>query len=136
MIYFQFYLAFVLNAIYLINQKEFIHQIQFSCKYNIIIEQQKNKFDLQRKLILPDPKLVLQRKCFKIWNYYHTRGSNVDNGHTSRMCAKPGPLHNQHTTRTNMMNGLPAGLHKTILPLASGRTTHVPRQQRPPTPAS
>jgi hypothetical protein len=35
-----------------------------------------------------------------------------------------------------MMNGSPAGLHKTILPLAFGRTPHVWRQQRPPTPGT
>ncbi len=34
------------------------------------------------------------------------------------------------------MNGSAAGLHKTILPLASGRAPHVPRQQPSPTPAS
>jgi hypothetical protein len=75
-------------------------------------------------------------KRFKNWNYCHTHGGNIDNGHTSRMCAKPGPVHNLHATRTNMMNGLPAGFHKTILPLVSGRTPHVWRQQHPPTPAT
>ena len=72
----------------------------------------------------------------KNWNYCHTHSGNVDNEHTSRMYAKPGPAHNPHATRTNMMNGLPAGLHKTILPLASGRMPHVLRQQRSCAPAS
>jgi hypothetical protein len=57
-------------------------------------------------------------KCFKNWNYCHTHGGNIDNGHTSRTCAKLGPTHNPHATRTNIMNGSPAGLHKTILPLS------------------
>jgi hypothetical protein len=54
-------------------------------------------------------------KRFKNWNYCHTHGGDVNNKHTSRMCAKPGPAHNPHATRTNMMNGLATGLHKTIL---------------------
>jgi hypothetical protein len=77
-------------------------------------------------------------KCFKNWNYCHTHGGNIDNGHTNRRCAKLGLAHNQNATRTNVMNGLPAGLHKTTLslPLASGCTPHIPCQQRAPTPAS
>jgi hypothetical protein len=75
-------------------------------------------------------------KRFKNWNYCHHHGGNIDNRHTSRTCAKPGPAYNPHATRTNMMNGLPTGLHKTILPLASGCTPHVLRQQHPPTPAT
>jgi hypothetical protein len=49
----------------------------------------------------------------------------INNGHTSRMCTEPGPAHNPNATRTNMMNKLPAGLHKTILPLDSNHTPHV-----------
>ncbi len=52
------------------------------------------------------------------------------------MCTKLGPAHNQNLTRTNMMNELPAGLHKMILPLASDRTPHVLHQQHAPNPAS
>jgi hypothetical protein len=68
--------------------------------------------------------------------YYHTYGGDLNNGHTSRMCASPGPDYNPHAMRTNMMNGLPAGLYKTILPSASGRMPHVPRPQCPPAPAT
>jgi hypothetical protein len=75
-------------------------------------------------------------KHFKNWNYSHTHDGDIKNGHTSRTCAKSGPAHNPHATRTNMMNALPVGLHKTILPSASGRVPHVPRQQRPPVPAT
>ncbi len=75
-------------------------------------------------------------KCFKNWNYCHTHGGNINNRHTSRTCAKPDPTHNPHLTRTNMMNGLSAGLHKTILPLASGRAPHILHQQCPPAPAT
>ncbi len=81
--------------------------------------------------ITPHAVQVLQN-----WNYYHSHSGNITNGHTSRTCAKPGPVHNPHTTRTNMMNGSAVGLHKMILPLASGHATHVPHQQRPPAPAS
>ncbi len=75
-------------------------------------------------------------KHFENWNYCHTHGGNINNGHTSRMCTKPGPVHNPHMGRTNMMNGLPAGLHKTILPLASGHAPHILRQQHPPAPVT
>jgi hypothetical protein len=74
-------------------------------------------------------------KCFKNWNC-HTHGGNINNGHTSRTCTKPGPMHNPHATRTNMMNGLPVGLHKSILPSASGHMPHILHQQRPPAPAT
>jgi hypothetical protein len=73
---------------------------------------------------------------FEKWNYCHTHSGDINNGHTSRMCAKPDPMHNPHTTRANMMNGSAMGLHKTILPLASGRAPHVQRQQGPPAPAT
>jgi hypothetical protein len=75
-------------------------------------------------------------KRFKNWNYYHTHSGDIDNRHTSRMCTKPGPAHNLHALRTNMMNGLPVGLHKMILPLASSGMPLVWRQQHPPTPAT
>jgi hypothetical protein len=75
-------------------------------------------------------------KRFKNWNYCHTHGGNVNNRHTSRMRAKLGPTHNPHTTRTNMMSGLATGLHKKILPSASGRVPHIPCQQRLCAPAT
>jgi hypothetical protein len=75
-------------------------------------------------------------KCFENWNYCHTHGGDINNGHTSKTCAKPGPAHNPHATRTNMMNGSPAGLHKMILPSASVCTPHILHQQRPPAPAT
>jgi hypothetical protein len=75
-------------------------------------------------------------KRFKNWNYCHTHSGNINNRHTSRRCTKPGPAHNPHARRTNMMNGLPTGLHKMILSSASGCSPQVPRQQRPPAPAT
>jgi hypothetical protein len=75
-------------------------------------------------------------KRFKNWDYCPSHGGNVDNRHTSRMCIEPGPTHNPNVTRTNMMNGLPAGRHKTSLPLTSGHAPHVLCQQRAPVPAS
>jgi hypothetical protein len=76
-------------------------------------------------------------KHFKNWNFCHTHGGKVDSRHTIRTCAKRGPTHNPNArTRTNMMNGLPVGLQKMILPSASGRTPHVLCQQHAPAPAS
>jgi hypothetical protein len=72
-------------------------------------------------------------KHFKNWNYCHTHGGDIDIGHTSRTCAKSGPMHNPQATRTNMMNRLPARFH---LPSASSRAPHVPRQQHHPAPAT
>jgi hypothetical protein len=62
---------------------------------------------------------------YKHWenrNYCRTQGSDVDNTHTSAMCGKPGPLHNPNASRTNIMGGSVAGMHKTILPSVCGRT--------------
>jgi hypothetical protein len=75
-------------------------------------------------------------KCLKNWNYCHTHSGKVDNRHTSRMCAKTDSAHDPHTTRTNMMNRSAPGLHKTILPLASGRAPLFPCQYCPPIPVS
>ncbi len=43
-------------------------------------------------------------------------------------------MHNPNATRTNIMGGLVAGMHKTILPLTSGRTppNRCPQQQQRP----
>ncbi len=46
----------------------------------------------------------------------------MDDTHTSATCARPGPRHNPNVTRNNTMGGSSTGLHKTILPLAAGRT--------------
>jgi hypothetical protein len=70
------------------------------------------------------------------WNCCHTHGGNVGNGHTSSTCAHPSPLHNPNKMRANMMNGFPTGLHKTILPLASGLAPHILHQQCAPAPTS
>jgi hypothetical protein len=75
-------------------------------------------------------------KHFENWNYCHTNSGDINNGHTSRRCAKLGPAHYPHATRTNMMNSLPAGLLKMILPSVSGHAPHVPCQQRPPAPVT
>jgi hypothetical protein len=39
-----------------------------------------------------------------------------------RNLQKPRPMHNRYATRANMMGGLVAGMHKSILPSAAGRT--------------
>ncbi len=47
---------------------------------------------------------------------------------------KPGPMHNPNASRTNIMSGSVAGMHKTVLPLTSGRTPPncCPKQQQCP----
>jgi hypothetical protein len=61
-------------------------------------------------------------------------GGNIEDSHTSTMCRKLGSTHNPHATLTNTMGGSAAGMHKTILPLASGRTAPncCPQQQKLP----
>jgi hypothetical protein len=71
-------------------------------------------------------------KQFENWNYCHMHGGDVDNGHTSMSCNKPGPAHNQHATRQDTMGGSTGGLHKTILPSVSGRVPPPPRQVHAP----
>jgi hypothetical protein len=61
-------------------------------------------------------------KRWENWNYCSSLGSDVDNNHTSATCGKPCPMHNPNTTRTNIMGGSVSGMHKTILPSASGCT--------------
>jgi hypothetical protein len=61
-------------------------------------------------------------KQYENWHYCHTHGGDVDDTHTSATCARPGPRHNPNVTRNNTMAGSSAGLHKTILPSAAGRT--------------
>jgi hypothetical protein len=71
-------------------------------------------------------------KQFENWNNCHTHGGDIDDGHTSGSCQKPGYKHNRGATRQNTMNSLTAGLHKTILLLASGRVPPPPPQPRVP----
>jgi hypothetical protein len=73
-------------------------------------------------------------KCYKNWCYCHTHWGNVDDSHTSATCAKPSLMHNPHSTSANTMGGSTAGMHKTILPSASGRAPMVARapMQCPP----
>jgi hypothetical protein len=73
-------------------------------------------------------------KWWENWNYCHSHGSDIDNNHTSARCGKPGPMHNPNVTRTNIMGGSVAGMHKTILPSTSGCTppNHHPQQQQHP----
>ncbi len=59
-------------------------------------------------------------KRFNNWNYCSTHGGDIHNTHTSGMCRHPGPSHNPSATRANRMGGSTAGLHKTILPSATG----------------
>ena len=68
-------------------------------------------------------------KRFENMNYCHTHGGDVDDFHTSTTCSKPGPYHVYHATRDNTMGGSISGLHKTIMPSASGRR---PAQNRTP----
>jgi hypothetical protein len=61
-------------------------------------------------------------KQYENWHYCHTHSADVDDTHTSTMCARLCPRHNPNATCNNTMGGSSAGLHKTILPLAAGRT--------------
>jgi hypothetical protein len=74
-------------------------------------------------------------KCFENWNYCHTHGVDINNHHTSRTCQKPGPSPNPSVARLNTMGGATAGLHKMILPSASGRAPPPSCQQQAPAPA-
>jgi hypothetical protein len=67
-------------------------------------------------------------KWWENWNYCHMHGGDVKDAHMSATCNRQGSVHNLNATWANMMGGSPAGMHKTILPSASGRT--------PPPPAS
>jgi hypothetical protein len=79
---------------------------------------------------------------YKRWenrNYCHTHGGDIDDTHTSMTCGNHGPTHNPNATRANIMGRSVGGMHKTILPLACGRTPPPRRpqqqqhpQQRPP----
>ncbi len=71
------------------------------------------------------------KKCNN-WDYCSKHGGDIPNTHTSSTCRHPGPLHNPSATRANTMGGLTAGLHKTILPSASGHTPPLLQQQRAP----
>jgi hypothetical protein len=78
-------------------------------------------------------------KRWENWNYCHSHGSDIDNNHPSATCGKSGPTHNSNVSRTNIMGGSVAGMHKTILPLACGCTPpncypqqQQGSQQRPP----
>jgi hypothetical protein len=71
-------------------------------------------------------------KTFENWNYCYMHGGDVDNTHTGMSCHHPGTSHNPNATRTNTMGGNTAGLHRTILPSASGCIPPCP--PRAPTP--
>jgi hypothetical protein len=61
---------------------------------------------------------------YKHWEnkkYCHIHGGDVDETHTSAACGKPGPRHNPKASHANIMGGLIAKIHKTILPLACSR---------------
>jgi hypothetical protein len=61
-------------------------------------------------------------KRWENWNYCHSHGGDIDDNHTSASCGKPGPTNNPNASRTNIMGGLVARMHKTILPLACPHT--------------
>jgi hypothetical protein len=65
-------------------------------------------------------------KRWENWNYCHTHGGDVDDTHTSASCRNRGPTHNPNATRANIMGRSIAGMHKTILPSACGRTPPPP----------
>ncbi len=69
-------------------------------------------------------------KCWENRNYCHSLGGDLDNNHTSAAYGKTGPMHNPNKCHTNIMGGSVAGMHKTILPLASGRTPPNPCPQQ------
>jgi hypothetical protein len=73
-------------------------------------------------------------KTFENWNYCQMHGGDFNNTHTGMLCRNPGPSHNPNATRTNTMGGLTAGLHRTILPSASGSVPPAPHQQCTPAP--
>jgi hypothetical protein len=85
----------------------------------------------QQQNICPPP------NPYKLWenqNYCQSHCGDVDDNHTSATCGKPGPMHKPNAIRTNIMGGSAARMHKTILPLTSGRTPpnrHPQQQQRP-----
>ena len=74
-------------------------------------------------------------KHYKNWNNCFLPGGNADNTHTSKRCGKLYPTHNRAATHANMMGRLVKGMHKSILPLAAGRTgpptSRCPQQQQP-----
>jgi hypothetical protein len=69
-------------------------------------------------------------KQWENWNYRHTHGSDVKDAQTSTTCTRQGPFHNPNATCANIMGGSLAGMHKMILPSASGHTPPPPRQQQ------
>jgi hypothetical protein len=73
-------------------------------------------------------------KKFNNWNYCHTLGGNIHNNHSRATCAQPSVNHQHATTRSNTMGGDNKGLHKTILPGATGQ--HAPAAQPTPSPTN
>jgi hypothetical protein len=69
-------------------------------------------------------------KQWENWNYCHTYGGDVEDAQASATCPRQGSFHNPNATCANTMGGSPAGMHKTILPSASGRTPPPPHQQQ------
>ena len=74
-------------------------------------------------------------KRYENWNYSLLHRGNVNDTHTSNTCPKPRPMHSRYGTRANMMGGSVAGMHKSIMPSAAGRTgpptTRPPQKQQP-----
>ncbi len=76
-------------------------------------------------------------KHWENWNYCLTHGGDVEDWHTSATCGYWRLAHNPNATRANIMDGLVAGMHKTILPSARGHTpppSRLPQQQQRPEP--
>jgi hypothetical protein len=60
-------------------------------------------------------------KHWENWSYCYTHGGDVDNAHMSATCGNCSPTHNPNANHANIMGGLIAGMHMTILPSAWGR---------------
>ncbi len=65
-------------------------------------------------------------KRFANMNYCHTHSADVNNGHNSATCTRPGPYYNYQATRNNTMGSSIKGMHKTIMPNAGGQSRHHP----------
>jgi hypothetical protein len=71
-----------------------------------------------------DPKLPLASERYKNWNYCFTHGGDVDNNHTSAICAHPSENHQCAATGTNTMGGNFALHEQDYLPKRCWQMSH------------
>jgi hypothetical protein len=124
-------------GIYMLQQQQHgcrsaLRQLSTGCRKNpaLTAYQQPGGFPgSQHQLQPPTP-----FKTFENWNYCRKHGGVINNTHFGMSCRNPGPSHNPNATRTNTMGGNTAGLHKTILPSASGCVPPAPRWPQAPAP--